>query len=244
MKINSIHGPVRLLIVDDDAVFRSCLHRNLYRIWNRMEGSSASIDEADSGLEAIRCIRKANYHCVLLDYRMPGASGISCLREIMEIRKDVAVIMLTGLDSASLAVEAMKNGAVDYLIKGSYTPEELERAVVNAIERVRLQSIVRTQQASLLEAERQRVMLESLGLACHQIGQPATILKEYLGLVHQRVTDAGLKDMLASCIAASDKINEVLRQLQQVSHYRTAPYIVQDGEDQVLCVELDETDGL
>lgn len=82
------------------------------------------------------------------------------------------------------------------------------------------------QSAEIVAAERQRVMLESLGAACHHIGQPMTVLSLYL----TRMRDAHEGDEegkeLKACLDAVESISIILRKLTHVSEYRTVPYAI------------------
>ncbi|QBG47380.1 response regulator [Verrucomicrobia bacterium S94] len=214
----------RILIVDDDPVFRSAQKRNIRRMYLR-ENLRVETLEASNGREALEMIRSQSPGCVLLDHNMPGGSGLSCLKEMLDHDPGLAVIMLTGQGSEQLAVEAMKNGAMDYLVKGSISPEELRRAILNAVEKVELRRTIERQREELLDAERQRVMIESLGAACHHIGQPATVINAYLQMMEQRENDSETKEMIAACMEASEAMAEILRKLQLVSKYRETPYL-------------------
>ena len=101
--------------------------------------------------------------------------------------------------------------------------EVLMRKVVQQTEaRVRT---MEAQSDALLEAERHRVMIQSLGLVCHQLGQPATIISAYLELARRMTLPAEAQTMLAECQAASDKLATILQQLQTLTIYRTEPYL-------------------
>src|SRR5688500_2789015 len=65
----------------------------------------------------------------LLDYRLPGGNALDFLREAGRGGRTLPIILLTGMDSRTLAVEAMKAGAADYLVKGQFSAPELERSV-------------------------------------------------------------------------------------------------------------------
>jgi signal transduction histidine kinase len=87
----------------------------------------------------------------------------------------------------------------------------------------RLLTIERQQQA-LMDAERQRVMLESIAAACHHLGQPATVLSTGLSLLDRAPLNDEQKKDLSLCKDAADKLRDILLQLQTVSAYRTVPY--------------------
>ncbi|MDF7801745.1 response regulator [Pontiellaceae bacterium B1224] len=231
-------SPVQILIVDDDAHFRAAQKRNLHRMNLRPE-SRAQVLEASSGKEAMEVLKRQNVDCILLDHNMPGGSGMNWLKHFLGINSNLAIVMLTGQGSEQLAVEAMKNGAMDYLVKGAISRDDLERAVLNALEKVELHRTINLQQEQLLDAERQRVMIESLGTACHHIGQPATVISAYLQLMQAQETDAGMQEMIASCLQASETMVNLLQQLQHVSKYRTTPYLPANEQDSTQIINIE-----
>ena len=114
----SIWGDFRVLVVDDEAIVR-----NSTRDWLQEEGGFA-VDTAESGLDAIALLQRGNYHLMLLDIKMPGMDGVEVLRKAKEIRPDLVVIMMTAYATVETAVDAMKIGALDYLVK-PFDPEAL-----------------------------------------------------------------------------------------------------------------------
>jgi signal transduction histidine kinase len=93
---------------------------------------------------------------------------------------------------------------------------------------------IENQTQTLLSAERQRVMIESLGAACHHLGQPATVLTAYLEVLNRQATTEESRQMLDECQKASDAMANVLHRLQSVAEYRTQPYLtVHDGDKSI-----------
>jgi PAS domain S-box-containing protein len=85
------------------------------------------------------------------------------------------------------------------------------------------------------DAERTRVMLESLGAACHHLGQPATVLLANLGIIQRRMKtdDPILSDLLNSSIEAVESLGEILHKLNTVNEYKTTQYLERvEGESQ------------
>ena len=218
-----------ILVVDDDGSFRNAVRRQLSI--SRMD-FPIHVLESSSAREALSLIGDEEVDCVLLDNMMPGMSGMDLLSEILEKHGGIAVIMVTGAGSEEIAVEAMKLGAMDYLVKGSVTPENLARAIGNAFDKIKMRKTIEEQQRELLDAERHRVMIQSLGAACHHIGQPATVISAYLDIMKQQEKSPELKKMIGECIEAAENIREVLEKLREVTSYRTVPYCKTGGVDE------------
>ena len=125
-------GKARILVVDDEAVVRESLGG-----WFREEGYE--VDVAESAREALEKLAAASWDVFLLDIRMPGTDGIELQRRIREVHPEAAVIIMTAYASIETAVEAMKQGAFDYVVK-PFDPDDLEHTVRNAVERRRLVS--------------------------------------------------------------------------------------------------------
>jgi signal transduction histidine kinase len=80
----------------------------------------------------------------------------------------------------------------------------------------------------LLETERQRVLLESLGAACHHLGQPTTVLVTSLQIMKNQDLSPDLREMVEACAHSSHEIMEILHKLQGISVYKTEPYLTSD----------------
>jgi len=102
--------PTNVLVVDDEKDFVEMLSLRLEEIGER-------ITPAYSGRECLDVLEKKNIDVVILDIKMPGMDGIETLREIKKRFPIVEVIMLTGHGTTETAVEGMKLGAFDYLMK-------------------------------------------------------------------------------------------------------------------------------
>ena len=107
----------RILVVDDELIVRDSLKE-----WLAEEGFS--VDMAASGLEALDQLTKQSYQLMLLDIKMPGMDGVEVLQKARESSPDLKVIMMTAYATVETAVEAMKIGALDYLVK-PFDPEAM-----------------------------------------------------------------------------------------------------------------------
>ena len=116
----------KILIVDDELIMRESLAGWLERDGHQVK-TAASGEEALEMLESTRC------DILLVDIKMEGISGLDVLRQIKESDPDVAVVMITAYGSIPTAIEAMKHGAYDYLLK-PFDPNELGVLIEKIIE--------------------------------------------------------------------------------------------------------------
>src|SRR5216683_6482313 len=121
---------IRVLVVDDDSLLRKLVTQQLVR---------ADFDAAPaaSGHEALDTLREEDYDVVLLDIMMPDLSGLDALREVRKFEDPPEVVMLTADTSLATGVEAMRQGAYDYLTK-PVTLDEMEAVIRKADEKRRL----------------------------------------------------------------------------------------------------------
>ena len=120
-----------ILIVDDERSMREFL-----RITLRKEGYRVST--ASNPFEALDLISKELFDLVITDIKMPQMDGIELLKRIKALNSNIPVIMITAYASVDTAVEAMKEGAYDYISK-PFNVEELKHLIGNALERKRLE---------------------------------------------------------------------------------------------------------
>ena len=102
--------PTKIMLVDDEKDFVEMLSLRLKEVGEKLT-------PAYSGQECLEKLEKNNIDVVILDIKMPGMDGIETLKEIKKRFPLVEVIMLTGHGATETAVEGMKTGAFDYLLK-------------------------------------------------------------------------------------------------------------------------------
>ncbi|WP_224984758.1 sigma-54-dependent transcriptional regulator [Geomonas agri] len=117
---------MHILVVDDESVIRDGLARIL-------EGDSFTVDAAKNGHAAIEFLQQKQFDLIITDLKMPGMSGFEVLNAVKILQPDTPVIMITGFATVETAVEAMKNGTVDYIVK-PFTPEQILEKVHLALE--------------------------------------------------------------------------------------------------------------
>jgi signal transduction histidine kinase len=88
--------------------------------------------------------------------------------------------------------------------------------------------IIEAQSKALVQAEQQRVMAETVGAACHHLGQPATVIRGYLDLMKKVEASPEMKSMIQECQVAVEEVAGVLQRLQGVGQYQTEPYLGPD----------------
>jgi DNA-binding response OmpR family regulator len=134
-----------VLVVDDEGA-------NRYSVCKTLQKVGYYVSEAADGHDALDLLSKQQFDVVLTDIKMPGIDGVDLLRKIKEQSPDAIVILMTGYASLSSAVEALRLGAHDYLIKPS-TSQDIRQSVARGVERA--QNLRRRR--SLLDAIRNDV---------------------------------------------------------------------------------------
>ncbi|MBZ0283060.1 MAG: response regulator transcription factor [Anaerolineae bacterium] len=119
----------RILVVDDEGAIRYSVSKTLQRI-------GYEVEEAASGEEALEMMIKRDFEVVLTDIRMPGLTGVDLLKRIKDTAPDAIVILMTGYASLGTAVESLRLGAHDYLIKPS-SSQDIRQSVARGVERAR-----------------------------------------------------------------------------------------------------------
>jgi DNA-binding NtrC family response regulator len=121
---------IRVLVADDERNLRELMVRELGR-------KGHEVDDVGDGEAALARLQEASYDVVVLDMKMPKREGIEVLRELQALAEPPQVIVMTGFQEVSTAVEAMKLGAYDYLTKPTKI-EELDIVIRKAAEKGQL----------------------------------------------------------------------------------------------------------
>ena len=187
---------ISVLIVDDELSVRDSLYR-----WFKSYG--CRVDSAQDAYEALNKYKGQNWDIVLLDIKMPGMDGVELQRRLKEINENTIRIMITAYASVDTAVQALKEGAYDYISK-PINPAQLDHIIRNAIEKRRLVS----------EAAVLRQKIEDLSLPEEIIGESQGIRKVLEMVAEVAKTDATVmirgesgtgKELIARAIHANSK---------------------------------------
>jgi two-component system response regulator AtoC len=142
--------PARILVVDDEKLIR-------WSVSERLQRDGYEVLSAETGEQALELVGGTPPDVMLLDVKLPGIDGVVTLQRALALHPEVAVLMMSAHSTVDVAVEAMKHGAIDFLVK----PFQLN-ALVAAVERALATSRTRRQIATLSADKRAASALEAI----------------------------------------------------------------------------------
>jgi len=196
----------RILVVDDEAVVREGVRRIL-------ENDRYSVESCSSGRAALDLMQIKDFDMVITDLKMPGMSGLEVLKTIKILQPEIPVIIITGYSTVDTAVEAMKNGAIDYIAK-PFTPDQLLEKVGKAFE----QKAVLLDELYLRKELRDHHGFESF------IGESSEMQKVYRRIMQVAPTDS---TVLITGESGTGK-ELVARAIHNNSQRRESPFVALD----------------
>lgn len=224
---------IKLLIVDDSAEDRAIYERLLQKSMR----ANFTVITADTGSEGLASFRADGPECIVLDFNLPDMDALEFLAKMGANQEGLptAVVLVTGQGSEKVAVETLKLGVHDYLVKGEINPEKLSSAILNAVEKV---SSRRREALDRRELERMALFDPLTGLGNRNLFHAR--LEHAVALVRRRGDSACLQIMdLDGFKKVNDTLghhigDEVLRVIGQRlgAIGRTADTIVRLGGDE------------
>ena len=196
-------GAGRILIVDDDAEMREL-------VCDVLQDRGHTCSCAESGREALQRLSQEEYVVILTDLRMKGMLGTELLAEVKREHPDIGVILMTAFGSVETAVDAMKQGASDYLTKPVKTDE-----LVRVVERVLREALLRREVIRL----RKEVHKE---YSFHQILGRSKPMQTLFDLI-RRVSDSPINVLITGESGTGKEL--VAKAVHYNSDRRDAPFI-------------------
>jgi DNA-binding NtrC family response regulator len=121
---------ISILIVDDEESVRDSLYN-----WFIEDGFR--VESAENAKKALAALESESYDIILADIKMPGMDGLEMLKRIKSLKKESIVIMMTAFATVDTAVQALKDGAFDYITK-PFDPDDLSHLIRNASKQISL----------------------------------------------------------------------------------------------------------
>ncbi len=185
---------IHILLVEDSPSDAHLL-RKIFLHASQEEWQMSHVERLSEAIDAIRenslptlddsqieSRKQRRFDLVLLDLSLPDSTGLDTLKEFRAAVFDIPVVVLTGLDDEDLALQALAEGAQDYLVKDQLTIQRLVRAIRYAIERSEIinklrESEERTRQALLQEQELNELKSNFVAMVSHEFRTPMNTIR-------------------------------------------------------------------
>lgn len=169
------NAPIHLLFVDDDTGYMAVAQQLLAKYQTRTFDIAWKQD-GPSALEYLATHPPVDM--LVIDYYLPETNGLEVVRAIREKGFDLPIIFLTSNRDFRLAVEGMKYGVEDYMVKDEAVDSVLPRTIVNILERVTLKKqIQERRKGDLIALKRTEAIKELVVTVCHEFNNPLAAIK-------------------------------------------------------------------
>ncbi|RKH11563.1 hybrid sensor histidine kinase/response regulator [Corallococcus sp. CA047B] len=221
---------LRVLLVDDGMSDRIAVSRALAKDPD-MKWEVAQVASAE---EALTYLSQHSADAMLLDYHLPGMNGVALLQQLAALGLPAipAVVVLTGSGNERVAVDAMKAGAQDYLVKEAFSPERLRRSLRAAVDTVRMtreleERRLRAERAEAAARDALVVRDELFSLATHDLKGPLQIMTLNAQVLRRQIPAAvmtpALETRLGHIVRAAHRMGELIDHFLEVTRGQERP---------------------
>jgi FixJ family two-component response regulator len=206
---------VHVLLVDDDVAFSKLVQVILKRfqqrtfvfIWkDSVEGALAEIAQ------------NQEIDVILMDYYFPTSNGLEFCLQLDQMGRFIPIIFLTGFRDFKLAVEAMKLGVEDFLLKDDLNEAYLPRTILGILDRVRIRKHKQAVEKRLAMAEnRAQAIRELVVTVCHEFNNPLAAVKISFDLLQRQILEKVQPEVLKSFESRFNTIDSEIKQLRDIN---------------------------
>ncbi|MEW6263765.1 MAG: response regulator [Thermodesulfobacteriota bacterium] len=200
---------MRILLVDDSRPMREPLRLQLRSMGH-------DVEVADDGEEALKVFRQSPFDIVVTDIRMPRMDGLELLRAIKQEKAETDVIMVTGYGDMDTSLEALRSGAVNYLLK-PVNLEEMELSV-KAVERRReMTRRLKEQEERLIQARKMAELGIIVAGVAHEINNPNAVLRGNIQIMRKfwTVLEPFLRSAAKAGVTCPSNLDYIMREVPQ-----------------------------
>ncbi len=204
-----------ILIVDDEEVVRNVCVRSLSK-------RGYHLTTAENGMRALELMRQNTYEIVFTDYKMPVMDGLELLAAIKRDYPYAEVVIMTAYATLESAIEAMKNGAYDFILK-PIKPEQIRMVAQKCSEKIRLgeeNKALRIANQKLVEL--QKMKDKFIAITSHELRTPVSHLKGYVGILNDdyatHLSEEERKQCMDVILNAIDDLEEIVTSMHNLTH--------------------------
>jgi FixJ family two-component response regulator len=209
---------ITVLLADDDIGFAKVVQRQLQLFQNREFHLvwKESVEEALQEIQANHSI-----DLVLTDYVFPGSNGLEFCLQLNQMNSETPIVFVTATRDFKLAIEAMKLGVEDFLIKEDLAESVLPRTILNVLDRVRMHKQIRAVEKRMLIAEKRAEAIRELVVTvCHEFNNPLAAIKISADLIRRQAPSEEDKNLLKGFEENFQKIESEVKRLRDISFER------------------------
>ncbi|HEY5615802.1 MAG TPA: response regulator [Bacteroidota bacterium] len=173
-----------VLLVDDDMAFVKIVQHHLQKYQDH-EYKLIWKDNVEAAIEETK--KNPSLDIIITDYQFAGATGLDFCLQLNQLNNETPIIFITSTRDVKLAIEAMKLGVEDFLVKDDLTESLLPRTILNVLDRVQRHKQLQTVEKRLLIAEKQAEAIRELVVTvCHEFNNPLAAIKISSDLVQRQ----------------------------------------------------------
>ncbi len=210
--------PITVLLVDDDIGFAKIVQHQLQQFQNRVFKIiwKQSVEEA---LEEMK--QNLDIDLILTDYVFPGSNGLEFCLQLNQMNSEIPIVFVTATRDFKLAIEAMKLGVEDFLIKEDLAESLLPRTIINVLDRARIQKQIKAVEKRMLIAEKRAEAIRELVVTvCHEFNNPLAAIKISADLIRRHDLSEEDRKLLKEFEDSFQKIEAEVKRLRDISFDR------------------------
>ena len=215
---NNASNPVRILMVEDDVAF-SRVVRAILQLYRQRTFIITWKESVESALVEIE--QNQEIDLILTDYYFPTSNGLEFCLQLDQMGRSIPIIFLTGARDFKLAVEAMKLGVEDYLLKEDLDQTYLPRTILSILDRVHVRKHKLAVEKRLAMAEnRAQAIRELVVTVCHEFNNPLAAIKISFDLFQRQTIETVAPEMMESFESRFNTIDSEIKQLRDLNFER------------------------
>jgi FixJ family two-component response regulator len=208
-------NPVRVLLVDDDVTFAKLIQIILKRFQKRTFAVVWK-NSVESALAEIA--QNHEIDVILMDYYFPTSNGLEFCLQLDQMGRFIPIIFLTGYRDFKLAVEAMKLGVEDFLLKEDLNEVHLPRTILSILDRVQLRKHKQAIEKRLAMAESSaQVIRELVVTVCHEFNNPLAAVKISYDLLQRQISEKASPELMQAFEDHFNTIDTEIKRLRDLN---------------------------
>jgi len=207
--------PLSVLLVEDDSSYAKVVQHQLKRFPSR----EFELIWKESVEEALTELRKGTrFDVILTDYNFPASNGLEFCLQLNEMGNQIPLVIITATRDIKLAIEAMKLGVEDFLLKEDLGESHLPRTITNLVERVAMRKQIHAVEKRMSIAEnRAQAIRELVVTVCHEFNNPLAAIKISSDLIQRQALSSEDKVFMKKLDESLQKIETEIKRLRDVT---------------------------